>query len=291
MSTVAMDQDLLRAIPLFAQLSEGDRRELAELLKARTLAAHEPIFWIGERGDDMFIVQLGKVRLSYTDESGHDVTLALVGPGAFFGELSLLDGGPRTATARALTDATVYSLDRKGFYSFIEKHPGAAVVMIATLGQRQRENLEKLRGVRNVNEEIEEKVTRLQRWVDRAAEIAASGRFLAATMVFVLLWIIVQTLLTRRYRPELITASGFPVDSPPYFFWLGFMIALAGFLLTIFVLNSQRRQAERDRIRADYEYQVNLKAQLEVMQLHQKIDKLAAMLIEKQGEEKKGTDI
>ena len=59
------------------------------------------------------------------------------------------------------------------------------------------------------------------------------------------------------------------------------------FLLTIFVLNSQRRQAERDRIRADMEYQVNLKAQLEIMQLHQKMDRLAAMLVEKQEREKK----
>jgi CRP/FNR family transcriptional regulator, cyclic AMP receptor protein len=59
-------------------------------------------------------------------------------------------------------------------------------------------------------------------------------------------------------------------------------VGLVSFLLTIFVLNSQRRQAERDRIRADMEYQVNLKAQLEIMQLHQKMDRLAA-LMEKNG--------
>lgn len=283
MSTVATDQDLLRSVPLFAQLSEADRIGLGALLKLRTFAAHEPIFWIGERGDDMFIVQLGKVRLSYTDEAGTDITLATVGPGAFFGELSLLDGGPRTATARAATDATVYSLDRQGFYSFIEKHPAAAVVMIATLGQRQRENLDKLRGVRNVNEEIEQKVTRLQRWVDKAAEVAASGRFLIVMLVLIVLWMIAQSLLVWR-NPE---RNAIFYDDPPTFFWLGFMIALAGFLLTIFVLNSQKRQAERDRIRADYEYQVNLKSQLEVMELHQKMDKLAEMLLEKQGGEKR----
>jgi uncharacterized membrane protein len=56
------------------------------------------------------------------------------------------------------------------------------------------------------------------------------------------------------------------------------MVTLASFLLTVFVLNSQKRQAERDRIRADFEYQVNLKAQLEIMQLHQKMDKLTEIV-------------
>jgi CRP/FNR family transcriptional regulator, cyclic AMP receptor protein len=282
MSTVIADEDLLRSIPLFAKLSTEDRNALATLLKPRQFSANQPVFWIGERGEDMFIVQYGKVRLSYTDEAGRDVTLAQVGPGAFFGELSILDGGPRTATARTATETTLLSLDRGGFYDFIEKHPAAALHIIATLGHRQRENLDRLRGVGNVNEQVEQQTTPLQRLVDRAAAIAASGRFLIGVLIFLGVCIIVQTFITRRYRPDLIHASGFPVDSPPYFFWLGFMVGLVSFLLTIFVLNSQRRQAERDRIRADMEYQVNLKAQLEIMQLHQKMDRLAA-LMEKNG--------
>ena len=278
MSTATADRELLRSIPMFAKLSAEERAVLAALLKPRAFAANEPVFWIGERGDDMFIVQHGKVRLSYTDDAGHDVSLAQVGPGAFFGELSLLDGGPRTATARTVTETVLLSLDRRGFYDFIEKHPAAALHIIATLGHRQRENLDRLRGVGNVNEQVEQQTTPLQRLVDRAAAIGASGRFLIGVLVFLAVWITVQTFLTRAYRPELITASGFPVDSPPYFFWLGFMVSLMSFLLTIFVLNSQRRQAERDRIRADMEYQVNLKAQLEIMQLHQKMDRLAGLL-------------
>lgn len=273
-----MDQDLLRNIPLFAKLDEQDRATLAGMLQSRQLAPNEPIFWIGERGDDMFIVQHGQVRLSYTDESGHDVTLANVGPGAFFGELSLLDGGHRTATARTVTDTTLLTLDRSVFYQFIERHPAAAILVISTLATRQRENLEKLRQVKNVNEEMEQATTPLQRLVDRAAAIGASGKFLMAVVVFIGLWVLVQTIQTARLKPDLIAVSGFPLDSPPYFFWLGFMISLVSFLLTVFVLNSQKRQAERDRIRSDMEYQVNLKAQLEVMQLHQKIDRLEAAI-------------
>jgi uncharacterized membrane protein len=277
-TTEMTDHELLRNIPLFSKLTDQERTALASRLKGRAMPANEPIFWIGERGDEMFIVQHGKVRLSYTDEAGSDVTLAVLAPGAFFGDLSLLDGGPRTATARAQTDATLLSLDRHGFYDFIEKHPSAAIHMIATLGQRNRDTLDKLRGVRNVNEQVEQTTTSFHRLVDRAASIAATGKFLFGTLSFVAIWIVIQTVLTMRYRPELIKASGFPVDSPPYFFWLGFMASLISFLLTVFVLNSQRRHSERDRIRADMEYQVNLKAQLEVMQLHQKIDRLTALV-------------
>jgi uncharacterized membrane protein len=64
------------------------------------------------------------------------------------------------------------------------------------------------------------------------------------------------------------------VDTPPTFFFLGFVLTLSSFLLTILVLTSQRRQAENDRVRAEIEYQVNLKAQAEIMRLHLKVDEL-----------------
>jgi uncharacterized membrane protein len=67
-------------------------------------------------------------------------------------------------------------------------------------------------------------------------------------------------------------------DEPPTFFTLGFIITMEAILLSMFVLASQKRQADRDRVRADLEYQVNVKAHLEVMQLHQKVDRLEVLL-------------
>lgn len=274
-SVRAREEDPLKAIPLFAGLGVEDRRELAGLLKARPFEAHQPIFWLGEDGQELLIVQRGKVRLWYPDQAGSEVTLATLKPGAFFGEISLLDGGPRTASARAEEPTVLLSLDRAGFYRFLEKNASAAVHMVAILSRRQRESMEKLRGIKNVNEAVEERITPMQRLVDKLAGIGASGIFLLGTVLFVLLWMTVQTIATWRLRPELII---FPVDAPPTFFWLGFMVTMVSFLLTIFVLNSQKRQAERDRIRDDMEYQVNLKAQVEVMELHRKVDRLSAMV-------------
>lgn len=274
-----MDKDLLRNIPLFAKLSDADRADLAGLMKRRDYAAMEPIFWVGEAGDDMFVVSHGKVRLSLPDDEGHDVTIAVIGPGTFFGELSLLDGGPRTATARAETDAGLFSLDRKGFYEFLERHPAAAVYMISVLGARQREALDKLRQVRNVNEEVEQVVTPFQRVIDRAAAIGASVPFLIANLVFIAGWITFHSLTynaARERNPSL--PPIFFNDTPPTFFWLCLMIGVESILLTMFVLNSQRLSAKRDRIRADLEYQINLKAQTEITNLHRKMDRIEAML-------------
>ena len=274
-----MDKDLLRNIPLFAKLSDADREELAGLMKRRDVAALQPIFWVGETGDEMFVVGHGKVRLSLPDEEGHDVTVAVIGPGTFFGELSLLDGGPRTATARAETDAGLFALDRAGFYAFLEKHPAAAVYMISVLGARQREALDKLRQVRNVNTEVEHTLTPVQRLVDRAASIGASGPFLLGNLIFIAGWITFHSLTYNAARER--NPSLPPIifnDTPPTFFWLCLLIGMESILLTIFVLNSQRLSAKRDRIRADLEYQINLKAQTDVTNLHRKIDRIEAAL-------------
>jgi len=221
----------------------------------------------------MFIVQRGKVILSYPDDSGHEITVAGLGPGAFFGELSLLDGGSRTATARTDTETTLLVLDRKGFYKFLEAHPSAAVHMIATLAHRHREAMDKLRGVKNVNEEIKERITPLQRLVDRAAAFAASGWFLLGNTVFFLVWIAAFTIVAFIKKTDVNL-----LDAPPTFAILAFFISIESMLMTLFILNSQNRQSERDRIKADFEYQVNLKAQFEVMQLHSKIDRLESMI-------------
>ena len=268
-----MDKDLLRNIPLFAQLSDADRAELAGLMQRRDFAALQPIFWVEETGDDMFVVSHGKVRLSVPDEQGHDVTVAVIGPGAFFGELSLLDGGPRTATARAETDAGLFSLDRKGFYAFLEKHPAAAIYMISVLGARQRDALAKLRQVRNVNEEVEHVLTPFQKLVDRGAAIGASVPFLVGNVAFIVLWMVAHTVWSVRAGRTIVFH-----DDPPTFFWLCLLIGMESIMLTIFVLNSQRLSAKRDRIRADLEYQINLKAQTDVTNLHRKIDRIEAML-------------
>jgi CRP-like cAMP-binding protein len=273
-----MELNILRQIPLFANLKDQDLEELSRQLQKVTAAPQETIFWIGDLGDNLFLVREGQVDLSYPDENGREITLAKLGPGSFFGDLSLLDGGPRTATARAQTDTILFALDRATFYHFLETHPAEFWPLLATLTSRLRRNSSQLQGLTSLNEQVADKITPLQRSVDQITRTLASGRFLIFTLVFFLAWMGLHSYMAWQYHRDKITF----LDDPPTFYWLALMVALASFMLTILVLNTQRRQAERNRIRAEIEYQVNLKAQTEVMILQHKMDQVLAHLQPKQ---------
>lgn len=266
-----MNRDLIKKIPLFDGLSEADLDELIhQHLQRMTIAPHETIFWMDEPGEELFIIESGRVHISHPDEKGQNVTLAKLSPGAFFGELSLLDGGPHTATARALTHTVLLTLSRSSFYLFLEKHPQLSRTLLGVLSARLRSASVKMRNITNVNEQLEEDPSSFRHLVDKAARVVASSAFLTASAFFILGWIVVQTWLYKKTHHATITF----LDRPPTFFLLGFLLALTSFLLTILVLTSQRRLAERDRIRGEIEYQVNVKAQAEIMKLQLKIDKM-----------------
>ncbi len=265
-----MDRNFLKKIPLFAELTDDDLDELVITLNHVTIAAHEPIFWMDESGDCLYIIQSGQVQISYTDEKGEDIALSRLRPGDFFGELSLIDGGPHTATARALTETVLLTLDRSSFYRYMEKHPLICRALLTVLSRRLRVNTVKLRGIININEQLEEDKSPFQQLIDRLARVITSATFLSLCTLFILIWISVQVYLFKKYQQEEISF----LDRPPTFFMLGFIFTLTSFLLTVLILNSQRRQAESDRIRDLIEYQVNLKAQAEVMQLKLKMDKV-----------------
>jgi uncharacterized membrane protein len=267
---IAMDILLLKQIPLFSSLSNEELTQLGGLLNTRVIPDNQVIFWIGENGDQMFLIKSGEVKLSCPNEQGKDIPIATVGQGAFFGDLSLLDEGPRTATAIAKGEVTLWVLDRESFFMFLEKHPKAARVMVTTLSRRMRENMDKLKSVKNINEEADQRLTPLQMIVDKLAGLFSTGGFLLFNILFFLCWVAIQTYTVYHDHWEKITF----MDDPPTFYWLCFMMGTESLFLTVFILNSQKRSAERDRLRADFEYQVNVKAQTEIMQLHQKMDKL-----------------
>jgi uncharacterized membrane protein len=257
-----MDQDLLANIPLFAKLNDGEIRELTALLKEQRVANQQPVFWIGDDGADFYLVQVGRVAVCYPDEMGHEVKIAVLGPGDFFGEISLLDGGPRTATVRAEGDVILLSLSRHDFLEFLKRNPTSGIHILTVLGQRQREMLEKMRGLKNVNEVLEERTTPWQRIADLIAAVSASQAFVIFHLVFFAGWMIANKVMGEH-----------ALDPFPYNL-LTMIVSLEAIFLSIFVLVSQNRAGEKDRIRADLDYQVNLKAHLEVMQLHRKIDRI-----------------
>ena len=269
-----MIEDLLKRVPLFSSLDNAALHELAAYLKKESYAPHHTIFLMDEKSDHLYIVANGKVRISFVDEAGKDITLAVLGRGAFFGELSLIDQGPHSATALSLTETELLTLDRASFYLFLNKHPQLGHTLLEVLAARLRSKTPRLHSVINVNEELEAKKSSFQHFVDKLAKALTGSIFIRLYILFICVWIAVQVIL---YKKNHLGSISF-LDHPPTFFILGFFITLTSFLLTILILNSQRRQAEEDRVRSELEYRVNLKSQAEVMKLKLKMDQLIEMV-------------
>ena len=133
------DQKLLAEVPFFQLLDGEERMALAKVLDEATFKQGETIFNFGDPGDALYLVRSGKVELYAKDHTGQKIILAVAEHGDFFGELSLLDNGPRTATATALEDTDTLVLDRGDLQSFIHSKPDAALDMLTVMGQRMRQ--------------------------------------------------------------------------------------------------------------------------------------------------------
>jgi CRP-like cAMP-binding protein len=266
-----MDPTPLISIPLFRALKPEQAAALGAMLRPRTLGSNEPLFWFGDSGEEFYVIERGRIQLTLPDASGREIALAMLKPGDFFGEIALLDGGPRTATARAVTETTLLALTREQFQQFITNNPSAALQIITELGQRQRTSVDKIRGIRNVNEVFDESTTPWQRIVAGIANIAASKAFLLFHLSAFSAWVAANVALGRR-GPD-------PFPFP----FLGFWSSCEAIFLSLFILVAQTVQSRNDRIRAEIEYQVALKMQFEIMQLHQKMDRMPGELMEKIG--------
>ena len=262
---------MLADVELFAHLNDDDRATLAEAIDAKSLAAGDTLFKTGEPGEALYVVRSGEVELFIKDTAGQRIALAIAGPGEMFGELALLDSGPRTATAIAISDTELLELDRDDLLLLFQRSPAAALRLLAAMGRmtRKADELLKSRVSRNVNEEVEEHLSPLQRAIDWISWFSGSLWFLAFTAIWFAVWIVVN-----------MVPLGVPEFDPYPFGLLTMITSLEAIFLSCFVLISQNRQAEKDRVRSDIEYEINIKAELEVAHLHEKTDRIHAEMLE-----------
>jgi uncharacterized membrane protein len=257
---------------LFEQLTEEDRTQLALVVDRRELKAGTTLFQAGEPGESLFVVTAGEVELFIKDTAGQKIVLTVARDGEIFGELALLDRGARTATALALVDTELLELDRDDLLLLFRKTPEAAVRLLAAVGHmtRKADELLQTRVSRNVNIEVEENLSALQKIADWIAWFSGSMPFLLINLIWFGAWIIVNT-----FR------LGIPAFDPYPFGLLTMIVSLEAIFLSCFVLISQNRQAEKDHVRSDVEYEVNIKAELEVAHLHEKTDRIYTEMLER----------
>lgn len=130
--------EVLGQIPIFASLGDDDRRMLAEKMGCRFFPRGTALFRRGEEGDALYIVIRGRIRIFASNRRGSEITLALLGPGEFFGEMALLDGQPRSANAEADKDTELHVLQRDPFFSFLMHKESALRALLRSLSERLR---------------------------------------------------------------------------------------------------------------------------------------------------------
>jgi uncharacterized membrane protein len=267
---MAVDPDFLANVALFALLEVEERSALATALVERAVLPGEMLFRSGDPGDSMFVVHSGRVELFVTDRAGQQIVLHVAERGDFFGELSLLDGGPRTASGRVVESGTLYVLDRDDLQQLFRKRPDAALGLLAAMSRmtRKANALLQSRVSRNVNEQV--KIDRgniVLRAADWIANFSGSIAFLILHVVYFAVWI---------------GANSFKSAFDPFpYNLLTMMVSLEAILLSTLLLFSSNRSTARDRIRSDIEYEVNLKAELEIAHLHEKTDVLHQEMLDR----------
>src|SRR6478736_6672776 len=130
--------ETLAAVPLFAGLDEDGLASLIRGMRVRRFRRGETVFHVGDPGDALFIVVSGSIKITLPADSGDEAILATLRPGDFFGELALLDGAPRSATAIAIEATEMYMLPRDRFRDLIASEPVMRDTVLATLAAEVR---------------------------------------------------------------------------------------------------------------------------------------------------------
>lgn len=277
MSTKANEMTLeaLRSVPLFASLDDKAAAELRNLLTTEDFPANTQLFFKGDTGNAMYLIERGRVRISITDEDRHEITLAEIAQGDFFGEMSLIDGRQRSADATVIQDARLAILSRPDFLAFVRSSPDIALGMLAALTDRLRRTDELLRSrvSRNANEEERKRATMADRAADMIAEFGGSWKFIGVSIGLIIFWIFFNSYILWR---------GF--DPAPYQM-LNLVLAVIAGMQAPIIMMSQNRQGEKDRLRADLDYRVNLKNELSLSEVLRRLDVLESERLPKLFEE------
>src|SRR5438094_5039548 len=258
-----MTIDTLRQVPLFESLDNEAAAKLGDLLETLDCKADTFLFHAGEPGNAMYLIERGKVRICVQAIDGHEVTLTEMGRGDFFGELALLDGQRRSADARVAEDARLAVLSRDHFLSFMRSNPNVALEMLTALANRLRRTDELFRHsvTRNVNVEEAAQLTLADRSADLIAEFGGSWKFILAAVLFFNLWVLINTFTNSRF------------DAFPYLL-LSTVINMLTLIQAPIILMSQNRQSHKDRLRAEIDYQINLRNELALAEINERLKAL-----------------
>jgi len=252
----------LKDIPLFQPMDDDERASIAALMTEVAFSAGKTLFREGDAGEICYIIRSGRVEVSVEDDNKQKLVVDVLEPGELCGELSLLDGGTRSTTAIASDDVEALVLERPEFVGFLRKNSDAALDLVSALVKRLRraDALIKQR-VRDPNDIIAEQVSLGDRVADIVASFGGSWRFIGLFGLLMATWMGLNALGWSQF------------DHYP-FILLNLVLSTLAALQAPVIMMSQNRQDAKDRIRSEADYRVNVKAEIEIAELHEKMDRM-----------------
>jgi CRP-like cAMP-binding protein len=263
---MSIDASILDEVEHLRELGGPERTALAEKIDLLRYAPAETIFNYGDPGHALYIIRSGEVEIYVKNDKGEKIVLEISKPGDIFGEVSLLDDGPRTAWVAAISDVEVLRLDRAHFEDYVRQYTPAALNLLSVAARRLRKSDEFIRRTitRNANDVVEEQGTSFTRFADAVPAWTGSVPSMALHILLYSAWILMNVTVI----------AGRQAFDPYPFGFLSVLLCIESIFLTLFVLTSQNRQRARDRIRSDIEFETAINTEMKIAHLHEKIDKL-----------------
>jgi CRP/FNR family cyclic AMP-dependent transcriptional regulator len=267
-----IDPDIFNDVPIFALLDADERLVLAQQVGIKNFEKGEKIFKTGDPGGHAYLIQQGKVDVCITDIANEIMTVDVVEVGGVLGMSSLLADSDHLATATAVEATCAIEIDRNDISTLLQKKPLAGLDMMTMIEKQLRatHELMRTRVIRNPNDEVRAQPTFGEKLSDFLTMIAGDIRFVYFNFAWFAFWIIFNTGII----PGLKAFDPFP------FGLLTMIVSLEAIFLSLFVLISQNRQASREKVRNDIEYDINVKAELEISEVLHRLGRIEQNLVD-----------
>src|ERR1022692_1208708 len=225
------DPSILNEVAHLRELTDVERAALAERIDLLRYAAGETIFNFGDPGNALYIVRSGEVEIFLRNDEGEKIILETSQPGDIFGEVAMLDNGPRTAWVAAVSDVEVLRIDRVHFLDYVRQYPPAALNLLSVAARRLRKTDEVIRHTvtRKVNDVADEQGTLLTRLLDAVPALTGSLPSMLLHALFFALWILINLSIVRILK----TFDPYPFE------FMSVIVSLEAIFLTLFVHTSE----------------------------------------------------
>jgi CRP/FNR family transcriptional regulator, cyclic AMP receptor protein len=258
---MASDAEVLKNVPLFALLDDEEAAVLASQVEVKRFAARERIYKIGDPGGTAYVMLSGKVRVATVDEDQQEVLIDEPASGDFFGFASMLDQTPHQSNALAMEESSCIEISRSDIAVLLERKPMAGMDLLTTLGRQfhATQVLVRTRATRNPNEIIEAEETRGERMADSVASFGGSWRFIITFLVVLVVYTIINIVLDKK------------AWDPYPFILLNLILSMLAAIQAPVIMMSQNRQDKKDRLRGELDFDVNRRAESEIVALTRKL--------------------